>query len=95
MSKVAIAPVFKIHKEHYAAFIKRICQQRDDCLVNEPGCKYFDVLEAGDGETVMLYEVYADEAALEKHRTYPHYADYKATTEPMVRSLDLVKYTII
>jgi len=53
------------------------------------------VLEAGDGETVMLYEVYADEAALEKHRTYPHYADYKAATEPMVRSLDVVKYTVV
>ena len=37
MSKVAIAPVFKIHKDHYPAFIKRICQQRDDCLANEPG----------------------------------------------------------
>jgi quinol monooxygenase YgiN len=95
MSKVAIVPVFKIHADHYAAFIKRICQQRDDCLGTEPGCLHFDVLEAGDGETVMLYEVYTDEAALEAHRTYPHYADYKATTEPMVRSLDLVKYTVV
>jgi len=95
MSKVAIAPVFKIHKDHYDAFLKRVCQQRDDCLTNEPGCHYFDVLAAGDGETVMLYEVYSDEAALEKHRTYPHHASFKADTEPMVRSLDFVKYAVV
>lgn len=94
MSKVAIAPVFKIHKDHYDAFLKRVSQQRNDCLANEPGCHYFDVLVYGDGETVMLYEVYSDEAALETHRTYPHYKSFKADTEQMVRSLELTKLTV-
>jgi quinol monooxygenase YgiN len=89
MSKVAIIPVFKVHTNQYEAFLKRARQQRDDCLTKEPGCFYFDVLTHGDGETVTLYEVYSDAAALEKHRTYPHYHSFKADTGPMVRTVEI------
>lgn len=89
MSKVAIIPEFKIHKDHYEAFLKRARQQREDCLANEPGCLHFDLLTHGDGETVTLYEVYSDAAALEKHRTYPHYHSFKTDTGPMVREVTM------
>jgi autoinducer 2-degrading protein len=89
MSKVAIIPVFKVHTDQYEAFLKRVRQQRDDCLQHEPGCLHFDVLTHGDGETVTLYEVYSDAAALEKHRTYPHFHSFKADTGPMVRNVEV------
>lgn len=96
MSKVAIAPVFKIHKEHYDAFLERTRQQQSDCLEKEPGCLYFDILvDPQDGETVMLYEVYSDQAALDKHRTYPHLLSYRADTEPMIKSLDMGTFKVI
>lgn len=95
MTKVAIAPVFKIHPDRYEAFLRRVIRQRDDCLANEPGCLHFDVLTVGDGETVMLYEIYSNDEALETHRTYPHYKSFKADTEAMVRSLELQKLTLV
>lgn len=96
MSKVAIIPIFTIHTDQREAFLKRVQQQRDDCLTNEPGCLYFDILtDADGGDRITLYEVYADAAALEKHRTYPHYKSFKSDTEPMVQSVEMTTQSIL
>jgi quinol monooxygenase YgiN len=40
----------------------------------EPGCvNYVAHFLEGDPGTVLIYEQYADEAALEHHRTTPHF----------------------
>eukprot|EP00574_Skeletonema_japonicum_P005906 CAMPEP_0201714242 /NCGR_PEP_ID=MMETSP0593-20130828/810_1 /ASSEMBLY_ACC=CAM_ASM_000672 /TAXON_ID=267983 /ORGANISM="Skeletonema japonicum, Strain CCMP2506" /LENGTH=98 /DNA_ID=CAMNT_0048203507 /DNA_START=153 /DNA_END=449 /DNA_ORIENTATION=- len=41
----------------------------------EPGCIRFDVLQAADQENkFFFYEVYEDAAAIDFHKTQPHYA---------------------
>jgi len=53
--------------------------------VTEPGCRQFDVLfEESDPHHVFLYEVYDDVAALEAHRTTPHFRRYAETTAAMI-----------
>jgi (4S)-4-hydroxy-5-phosphonooxypentane-2,3-dione isomerase len=53
--------------------------------VKEPGCRQFDVLfDAADPHHVFLYEVYEDAAALDAHRTTPHFKAYWETTAPMI-----------
>jgi quinol monooxygenase YgiN len=55
-----------------------------ECLRNltqasrqEPGCiSYIAHFVAGDPGTVLIYEQYADEAALEHHRNSPHFREY-------------------
>ncbi|WP_213804827.1 putative quinol monooxygenase [Granulicella sp. dw_53] len=43
----------------------------------EPGCvTYIPHFIEGDNATVLIYEQYADEAALEHHRSSPHFAQY-------------------
>jgi len=43
----------------------------------EPGCvSYVPHLVEGEACTVLIYEQYADEAALEHHRTTPHFHQY-------------------
>ncbi len=43
----------------------------------EPGCvSYIPHFVEGDNATVVIYEQYQDEAALEFHRTTPHFAQY-------------------
>jgi quinol monooxygenase YgiN len=43
----------------------------------EPGCvTYVPHWVEGDNTTVLIYEQYADEAALEHHRGTPHFAQY-------------------
>jgi len=50
--------------------------------VNEPHNERFDVLQQSDDLTkFMLYEVYADESALEAHRQTAHYARWKSVVE--------------
>jgi len=94
MSKVAIFPVFTIKEGQFDAFLKRVRQQQADCLQKEPGCLHFDILHTGTANEVALYEVYTDAEALTTHRTYPHYADFRATTEPLVENLSIHNYTL-
>jgi quinol monooxygenase YgiN len=43
----------------------------------EPGCvSYVPHFLEGDACTVLIYEQYADEAALEHHRSTPHFHQY-------------------
>jgi quinol monooxygenase YgiN len=45
----------------------------------EPGCiNYIPHFVEGEPLTVVIYEQYADEAALEYHRNTPHFLQYAA-----------------
>ena len=47
---------------------------------DEPGCFRFDILQDDlDPDRFHLYEVYADQAALETHRQAPHYLKWRDT----------------
>ena len=51
---------------------------------DEPGCYRFNVLQdAKDANVYYFYEVYEDEAALEKHRAAPHYAVWRAAADTL------------
>jgi len=51
---------------------------------DEPGCHRFNVLQDEQDENVYyFYEVYDDQAALEKHRTMPHYAVWRAAADSL------------
>ncbi len=49
---------------------------------DEPGCLRFDILQDTEHpDTVHLYEVYRDAAALEAHRKAPHYTKWRETVK--------------
>lgn len=51
---------------------------------DEPGCLRFNVLQDANDENVYyFYEVYADQAALEAHRTMPHYEVWRAAIDTL------------
>ena len=51
---------------------------------DEPNCYRFNVLQdAKDPNVYYFYEVYEDEAALEKHRAAPHYAVWRAAADTL------------
>jgi autoinducer 2-degrading protein len=51
---------------------------------DEPGCHRFNVLQdAQDANVYYFYEVYKDQAALEAHRTMPHYAVWRAAADTL------------
>jgi autoinducer 2-degrading protein len=52
---------------------------------SEPGCHVFDVCQdASDPATVILYEVYADEAAYKAHQAMPYYAAFREWAPPLL-----------
>ena len=66
-------------------FLARARTHRDLVLKNEPGCKRFDLLTAQEAaDTVFLYEIYTDAAALETHFNTAYMKDYLADSGPMI-----------
>lgn len=100
MSRLALTASFRIEPGHLDAFVRRVLQQRADCLAFEPGCTHFDVtVQAGGADShesdVVLYEIYADAAAIEAHRSYPHYRAFKADTAGWVESSQVAVRVIV
>ena len=60
----------------------------------EPGCKQFEVLvDPKDKTKVMLFEVYADEAAFEAHQQTAHFKRYLAEAVPLLASRERQVFT--
>ena len=61
-------------------FVEAVFQDGQGAVRDEPGCFRFDVLQDdSDPNRLHLYEVYADQAALEAHREAPHYKKWVST----------------
>jgi quinol monooxygenase YgiN len=57
--------------------VQEILSQLTPASRNEPGCvSYIPHFVEGEGCTVLIYEQYVDEAALEHHRGSPHFHQY-------------------
>jgi quinol monooxygenase YgiN len=64
------------------AFVKAVLGDAQGSVRDEPGCFRFDVLlDEADPNRLYFYEVYRDQAALEKHRTMPHYTKWRETVK--------------
>lgn len=73
----------QVKPEHREEFLAAILEDARDSLAKEPGCLRFDVIEdAADPNKLYFYEVYRDQAAVEYHRTQPHYLKFRDSTEP-------------
>lgn len=89
MPKIALIVEFQIKPGAHAAFDAVIRDHAAGTLADEPGCERFDVLQprtkAGPDESrVMLYEVYADDAAFQAHTQNPRLARTRAAYEPLI-----------
>lgn len=61
--------------------------QARNSLEKEPGCRHFDVCaDPDDPHKFFLYELYDDDAAVEAHGRTEHYASFRATIDPLLKS---------
>ena len=68
-------------------FRARLVRHAATSRERESGCHRFDVHQEKSNPTLFfLYEVYADDAALEQHRASEHYAAYRRDTANWVVS---------
>lgn len=87
--QIGLIAEFEVPAKDFANFIAAARQELTSVRENEPGCLRFDVIvfdeERGHGAFV---EVFADQAAAERHRELPH---FKAFFDA-IRGID-VKWT--
>ena len=85
MAEIALVVELKIKPGERDRFLARAREHRGNVLANEPGCHRFDLaVPREQDDTVYLYEVYADDAALEIHFNTPYMKEYMEDTGPMI-----------
>jgi quinol monooxygenase YgiN len=96
MSKLAIFVELQAKPEVFDAFRAAMLRHAALSLKEDPGCRQFEVFVPEDQpHTLMLYEVYDDEASFQGHAKSKHTADHGALTRPMVVNRRLVKAQVI
>ena len=87
MSKVALVVNLEIDASSVSEFLAIAREHAEACVSEEPGCLGFEVLVPEDSTSrVVLFETYADTAAVESHLATPRMKRYLEKTAPMVQS---------
>ncbi len=95
-ARFALIVSFEVVEGAAAAFRPLVEANAADTVRLEPGCLRFDVLAPGDTEPpqVVLYEVYIDRAAFDRHLATPHYLEFDRRTRAMVRHKAVRTFTL-
>ncbi len=84
MSKVAIIAELTAKPGKFPEYYERMCRHAAASR-QEPGCLRFDVVAPREGEErLMLYELYADQAALDFHAGTERFKAHRAATADLV-----------
>jgi quinol monooxygenase YgiN len=76
---------FRVDPARLADFMPLMVANARDARERENGCRQFDVCrDPARPEMVLLYELYDDRAAFEKHLQTPHFQSFDAAVRDMV-----------
>jgi autoinducer 2-degrading protein len=85
MTQYAVWVEFDLVPQHAADFRTAVLQNARASVANEPGCLRFDVLDAlPAAPRILLYEIYADEAAFKAHLATPHFKVFDRESAPWI-----------
>ncbi|GIT59631.1 MAG: hypothetical protein Ct9H300mP19_15790 [Dehalococcoidia bacterium] len=74
----------KVKEDRIDDFIAASIGDARGSVLNEPGCRRFDIIQAADDPTSFAFcEVYNDEDAFSAHTTYPHFKEWDAAVKGM------------
>lgn len=86
LSNLVLQVNINIKPENVDAFMAQVLENARSALT-EPGCRQFEVLVNPDDRTkVMLFEVYADQAAFDAHQAGAAFKKYLANAVPLLAS---------
>ena len=78
----SIFVTIQVKPEFRERFVEATFGDAQGSVRDEPGCFRFDVLQSSsDANRFHLYEVYENEAAMEPHRSSPHYKKWRETVQ--------------
>lgn len=85
---------FVIKAGHDARFVDRVLQQSVETLRHEPECRQFDVcIDPADSHRILLYEIYASEAAFGQHLLTLHFRAFDADTRGWVEEKTVERWS--
>ena len=88
MAKFAIVATAEIAPGRMDEVLPLLLAHRERCLQKESGTLQFEVLRPHDnGDKVLFYEVYSNEAAFKAHWEGPFVARVRAETKDMIVTL--------
>lgn len=80
-------------REQYLSIMKENARAS---VQHEPGCYVFDVLTSQqDDHHFYLYEIYANEEALEQHKQTPHYLASRTGLADIVEAVSVIRCDVV
>jgi len=94
MKKFVLIVEFLVKKECLSEFNRLIEINAKASVANEAGCFQFDVSCSNEDPTkVLLYEVYASEAAFQEHLKQTHTQNFLSAAKPLIESQTATRWT--
>lgn len=94
--KFAIIVTVKLKPGTGEAFRGHILKNAEASVREEADCHQFQVMTVLDEpDSFVFYEVYTDEAALERHRRQPHFQTYMQATGDMIAERGVKRCSVI
>lgn len=95
MSRFAIIVEFALEDGSFDRFHSCVLENAEKSVALEAGCHRFDVLIPDDKEgRIVLYEIYEDADAFEVHQTTPHFQQFAADTQGLIRERSLSRFAL-
>jgi (4S)-4-hydroxy-5-phosphonooxypentane-2,3-dione isomerase len=92
MDGFVILVEFRVKPGMVGRFVEVVTPNAKASVRDEPGCRRFDILLPQEqADCVWLYEIYDDEDAFAAHLATPHYAQFKAASEPIVERQTVIR----
>lgn len=92
----AVTVAFELTEGTFAEFHRLVSLNAAASVALEPQCLRFDVLTPIESDTpsVLLYEIYADRPAFDRHLVADHYLDFDAKTRHLVRKKTVMTFVV-
>ena len=87
---------FRLHEGALARFRPLIDANARASVLNEPGCRRFDVVEPiGEADRILLYEIYDDAAAFDEHVRSAHFLEFDAACASLVAGRSVIRGALV
>ncbi len=92
----AIFVDFRLKRGAMPDFRRLIDANADVSVRTEPGCLQFDILEPeGEGDRVLLYEIYSDKAAFDAHLRTEHFRVFNGASEALCLEKKVTRCSLV
>lgn len=96
MTGFAVIVDFRLRSGARAEFRLLVVANADASILNEPGCRRFDVLEPwGEPDRIVLYELYDDEAAFNAHCGSAHFEQFDREIRALVSKKSVIRCDLV